>query len=47
MIVKLRAEKIARSGTVLLFRTFLTRCVARPQTGTVGIARASETAGAR
>jgi hypothetical protein len=45
--VKLRAEKMARSGTVRLFRTFLTRCVAIAQIGTVGTARARETAGAR
>ena len=33
MIVKLSAEKIARSGIVRLFRTVLTRCVAIPMPG--------------
>ncbi len=47
MIVKLKAEKMASSGTVRLFRTFLTLCVAMAQTGIVGTASASETAGAR
>ena len=47
MTVKLSAEKIASSGTVRLSRTFLTRCVASPHTGTVGTARAMATAGAR
>ena len=35
MIVKVSAEKIARSGIVRLFRTVLTRCVATPMTGSV------------
>ena len=47
MTVKLSAEKIASSGTVRLFRTFLTLCVAIAHTGTVGRASAIETAGAR
>src|ERR1035437_3431117 len=45
--VKLSAEKIASSGPVRLFRTFLTLCSAIAQTGIVGTASASETAGAR
>ena len=47
MIVKLSAEKIASSGTVRLFRTFLTFWVATAQVGTVATARPIDTAGAR
>ena len=45
MIVKLNAEKIASSGTVRLFRTALTRCVAIAHAGTVTTPMPSEKIG--
>ena len=47
MIVKESAEKIARSGMVRLFRTFLTFCVETAQTGTVAAAIPREMTGLR
>ena len=47
MIVKVSAEKIARSGMVRLFRTVFTRWVARPQAGIVRRPALSEMIGLR
>ena len=47
MIVKLRAAKIARSGTVRLSRTFWTRRPATAQAGTVATLMPTETIGLR